>query len=117
MSGANLAGRNVTMCYNAPVHPPRTTFLARCTGLTGAAAAKKGSGMGDADRGSKHARFSHDMPGQKKLPKGNKSYPDRRYDGRYDDFPEVRALSPSLLTERREHREALEGEIHLWACK
>ena len=36
-----------------------------------------------------------------------------RFDARYDDSPEVRALPPSLLTEWRANREALEGQTQL----
>lgn len=41
----------------------------------------------------------------------------KRFDARYDDFPEVRALPPPLLTEWRAHREALEGQSELQARK
>ena len=44
--------------------------------------------------------------------KGDESYAER-FDARYDDSPEVRALPPSLLTEWRANREALEGQNQL----
>ena len=52
--------------------------------------------------------------GKKKNPpqKGDESYAER-FDARYDDSPEVRALPPSLLTEWRANREALEGQNQL----
>ena len=54
--------------------------------------------------------------GKKKNPpqKGDESYAER-FDARYDDSPEVGALPPSLLTEWRANREALEGQNHLKA--
>ena len=52
--------------------------------------------------------------GKKKNPpqKGDESYAER-FDARYDDSPEVRALPPSLLTEWQANREALEGQNQL----
>lgn len=71
---------------------------------------KKGTGTENADLGSMQSWPFQNMPGkQRGLPKGNESYPDR-YDDRYDNFPEVRALPPPLLAEWRANRDALEGQ-------
>ena len=62
---------------------------------------------------AKQLRPFQNMPGKKAPPKGNESHPDA-YNARYDDFPEVRALQPPLLSEWRAQRKALGGQTALW---